>query len=55
MTKREREGLQILVDASHLLVGEGAPSINAAMDWIRRQIKLDEKKRVPRGKYRRSK
>lgn len=57
MTKLEREGLQFLGMVGKEAVSSGSltvkrdPSVRAALDWIQRQIALDEKRRRKRGNY----
>jgi hypothetical protein len=54
MTKKEREGLRRLLDevcTCGVCLGD---EVNPALDWIRRQIAIDEKRRKKRGSYRKS-
>lgn len=59
MTKKERYGLSMLITHSRLVshgrtefTHEVKDSVSAAMDWIRRQMAIDERRRKNRGKYR---
>lgn len=57
MTKREREGLEQLVKDLETGTNPGikglffrGADINAALDWIHRQLTIDQKRRKKRGK-----
>lgn len=45
MTKKEREGLESLAQIGDNYANGALPSIRAAVDWIQRQLALDEKRK----------
>jgi len=61
MTLQERRGLEMMFDASPYkgpvpvtLSYPAMRAFRAAQAWIERQLKLDDRRRKPRGNYRRS-
>lgn len=52
MTKKEREGLERLATIGGNYANGALPEMRAAVDWIKRQMAIDEKRRKKRGSHR---
>lgn len=55
MTKKERLGLEHLTTIGANYANGALPEVKAAIDWIQRQMAIDERRRKKRGHYRGSK
>lgn len=52
MTKKQRKGVQLIIGATLINV-RASEERDAGINWLMRQLTLDEKRRKPRGKYKR--